>query len=1047
MHRSRWFFPSIWTAFFISGIAGLVYEVVWARYLDLVLGGTAYAHIMVLAAYMGGLALGAWCFGRLADRISEPLVVYTYLEIAIGVYGLAFPVLFSLGSSFYILLAGPLGTTGFGGIINKFINSLLLLGPSTFLMGGTLPLLTRTVTSLPDRVGRRVSGLYFINSLGAVCGALLAGFVLIRGLGVQATLTVAAALNILVGISLLAAWRYGLLVRHEPGEAEETVEGDAVVSLCPEFKGVGERRLTTWAAVALWGAGLSGLVVMVYEVSWIRLLSTILGSSTYSFTLMLAAFITGIALGSIVARWLARFERPFLFFGLSQFLVGASLLVVLPLYARLPYTFLGLQSIAAQTESGYMVYEIVKYLFCLIIMFPPTLASGAALPLATDVAARLSRQVGTSVGRVFAANTMGTIVGALLGGLVLLPVLGVRHTLELGIAVNMAFGLWVLLLNPRVATGWRQNLAAGSVVLVVLYLLVAPAWDLRALASGVFRERHEIGPVLEQFEERISDLELVLYEEDVNGTVAILRRGENFSLIVNGKADASTYRNDSVTQTLIAAIPAVMVPTAGRAMVIGLGSGQTAGHLLRYPVRQVEIVEISPGVVRASRFFDHISGRPLEDPRTVLAKQDAKTYLLTRPDARYDLILSEPSNPWIAGIGGLFTIEYFTTLGERLEPGGVVAQWIHTYEQTNETLGSVLLTFCEAFPYVSVWGMAVSDLLLVGSNEPVSWDFEASRAAFERPGVAADLERIGINDLFTLLCRQLMSPLRVAEATSLGGRLNTNNFPFLEYQAPRVFFLDTEATLHRQLDERNRTLRNTDLELSRYLAGREPTPVELSNSIAYFQNSIGMLTRLKASATAAWLEVEPDASPAVEMGIQTGYISLRASVDKTAALARDDPGNPRYLKMHADALLEAYDLTRSALFVAGGLATLLQEVLQEAAGLVAEEREYYMYRLGQVLYDQGLYEDAAGMLKEVIELLGAATAAVDPRVPPDYVLTYLGRSLLQLDRYEDALQAFRSAYELNPGNSVAAFYFVELSRDTATGRYFSLPGHDMMPKR
>lgn len=1068
MNRTRFLLPAVWIAFFASGTAGLVYEVVWARYLDLVLGGTAYAHIMVLAAYMGGLALGAWFFGRLADRFSEPLVVYAYLEMAIGLYALAFPTLFSLGSGFYLLLAEPLGTVGIGGVVNKFIISVLLLGPSTFLMGGTLPLLTRAVTALPERVGRRVSGLYFINSLGAVCGALIAGFILIPGLGVRATLTAAAALNIAIGISLLVAWRYGGLVRdrsdeslgEEPaGQVDLTRQSEKAGQGGGEFEGVAERRLALWAAVAVWGAGLSGMVVMVYEVSWIRLLSTILGSSTYSFTLMLAAFITGIALGSLVARWLARFTRPFLFFGVSQFLVGASLLLALPLYAGLPYIFLGLQSIAARTEGGYLVYEAVKYLFCLAVMLPPTLASGAALPLATDVAARLSRRVGQSVGRVYAVNTLGTIVGALLGGLVLLPVLGIKLTLEVGIVVNMAFGLWVLFLHPWVGAGRLRGLGMSAAALIVVYILVAPAWDLRALASGVFRERQDVGPIREQFKERISDLEVVFYEEDVNSTVAVLRRNENFSLIVNGKADASTYMRDSVTQTLIAAISAMMVPSAKRALVIGLGSGQTAGHLLQYPVQRVEVVEISPGVVRASRFFDHMNGRPLDDPRTVLVTQDAKTYLLTRPHARYDLILSEPSNPWIAGIGGLFTVEYFSAMKERLEPGGVMAQWIHTYEQNDETLGCVLLTFCEAFPYVTVWGMSVTDLVLVGSNEPVSWDFESSRTAFQRPGVAADLARISMGDLFTLLNQQLMSPLRVAEVTSLGGRLNTNNFPFLEYQAPRIFFLNTEATLHALFDERNWTLRNTGLELARYLEGREPTPAELVNSIDCIRDTGGMLPRLEASATAAWLEMEPDTPAGVEEAILTGYLSLKASVDKTAKLARDDPNNHRYLKMYAKALLDAYDLTRSVVYRADGLAAQLLEVLPRAAELVAEERKYYLYRLGQVFYDQGRYDETVETMTEVVDLLGASAdptgllrllqpgkeeipanlgPTVDPRMPPDYVLIYLGRALLKLERYEEALEVFRRGYELNPRNPVVSFYFAELHKGFTSGRYFSL---------
>jgi tetratricopeptide (TPR) repeat protein len=297
-----------------------------------------------------------------------------------------------------------------------------------------------------------------------------------------------------------------------------------------------------------------------------------------------------------------------------------------------------------------------------------------------------------------------------------------------------------------------------------------------------------------------------------------------------------------------------------------------------------------------------------------------------------------------------------------------------------------------------------------------------------------DLEMIGINDLFTLLCRQLMSPLRVAEATSLGGNLNTNNFPFLEYQAPRVFFLDAQATLHKQFDERNRTLINSDLELRSYLEGRAPTREELANSVEYFQNSIGMLTRLRASAAAAWLDLEPDAARAVEEAVQTGYLPLKASLEQTAVLFGENPDDSSYIKMYADALLEVYDLTRTVINDAGSIADRLREVLPAVAGLFPLDRKYYLYRLSQILYDQRMYEQAAEGFKALAGLMSQeADVPIDPRIIPDYLFTYMGRALLSVGQRADALQAFKAAFENNPENSVAAFYYTELSREVAAG--------------
>ena len=1064
MQRTRWFLPAVWGAFFISGMAGLVYEVVWARYLDLVLGGTAYAHVMVLAAYMGGLALGAWVFGRLADRFREPLVIYTYLEMAIGVYGLLFPLLFAAGSALFLFLVSLLGSTGLTGTLNRFLVSILLLGPSTFLMGGTLPLLARAVTRFPRQTGTSVAGLYFINSSGAVIGALLAGFAMIPALGLSATLTTAAALNIVAGIGLLAAWRFGWLFT-APGDEEESDETmvagdepdtgeevwreeddevtdekehiDSESEGAREFEGIEPVILNRWASIVVWGAGISGFLVMMYEVAWIRMLSTILGSSTYSFTLMLAAFISGIALGSLIARRLSRYEKPFLFFGVSQLLIGMSLLLALPLYAELPITFLKMQSMIARTEAGYPVYELLKYIFCLAIMLPPTLASGAVLPFASDVAARLSRQIGRPVGRVFAVNTVGTIFGALLGGLLLLPLLGVQLTLKVGIGINIAFGLWVLSLNPKIPRRALQTaFAGGAVLLAGIYLL--PAWNLATFASGVFRERTRDGAVNEQYLNSLRNMEVLFYEEDVNGTVAVLEQGGYTSLVVNGKADASDHLIDQLTQTMIAAIPSLMVPGAERALIIGLGSGQTAGHLLGYPVEEVEVVEISPGVVKASRFFEEINGEPLADDRVRLIMQDAKTYLLTSPERRYDLILSEPSNPWIAGIGGLFTLEYFTTLKERLEPGGVVAQWIHVYEISDETLESVLVTFSEVFPYVSLWGMSTTDLLLVGSVQPVEWDFESASAAFDLPEVKAGLQRVAVDDLFGLLAHQIMSPIRMAEFVVLGGRLNLDEFPYLEYQAPRAFYLDEQAALYLGFDERHRTMRNTGLTLTAYLDGRDPTPLELQRMERSVRRAGGMFPGLGPSAAAAWLEAEPGDEEARATALRNGVIGQLATLEEAGRLYRARPDDLSSIQRYVGQLLDAYDRLHSILWDASDIAVTLRSLLPRAAELLEEHSLYYMYRLAQVEYDQGDAETAEETLNRVIEALDDPARSRDARVVKDTVLTNLGRVMLHSGKYAEARLVFQDACLINRQNRVAVFYLIELDARLTSGRFLPI---------
>ncbi|MFC1500542.1 hypothetical protein ACFL6T_05975, partial [Candidatus Zixiibacteriota bacterium] len=731
-------------------------------------------------------------------------------------------------------------------------------------------------------------------------------------------------------------------------------------------------------------------------------------------------------------------------------------------YAKLPYFFLDLQSSIPRTDAGYRLFEAAKYLFCLLIMLPPTLASGASLPLAADVVARLRGNISQPVGRIWAVNTLGTIFGALGGGLLLLPMLGVELTLQIGIVINMALGIWILSLNPLLGRERIRKLAVGMAVLLIMFFGLSPAWDLRALALGAFHSRGDVAEARESFQTEYNIQNLIFYTEDINGTVATLQYEDNHSLVVNGKTDASTYIGDQVTQTLIAAIPALMVPDAKRTLVVGLGSGQTAGHLLSYPVSSVEIVEISPGVIEASHYFDTINGRPLEDPRTELIRQDAKTYLLTSPDSRYDLILSEPSNPWIAGIGGLFSIEYFTTLREHLELGGVVAQWIHSYQQTEETLTSVLMTFHEVFPYVSVWSLAPGDALLVGSPSPFIWDFNASQVMLERTAVKNDLNSIYIADLFTLLNRQMLGPLKVDEITSIAGPLNTDNSPYLEYHAPKAAFLRSESALFERNDERLTTLQNGGLALKNYLGGREPGVSELSGLVT-FLGHVGVTDyRLMASAAAAWLKMDPLSAEASESAESWRIPEILEGIDAAARNVLDHPLEAQYVIEYADVLLSAYRQLRSCSYSADDIAMRLLEVLSWAADNVeAEEKGFYFFERSRIAWDLGLFDEAVITLEQTLDLLGLAAdpdalaemqaanlentgeegaTSYETRAVPAVVLELYGRVLLKLGRFTEAQEAFWDSFRLLPDNPVAVYYFEELNRPDAASRFGRPPG-------
>ena len=822
--------------FVVSGAAGLMYQVTWFKYLSLFLGNSTYAQTVVLATFMGGLAIGATLWGRRADVSKQPLLLYAWLEAAIGLYCFLYPlILDGLKSVFIgIVRSADLPIDGNQVLVLKLLLSLLTLLVPTILMGGTLPVLVRFISERIEDAGRNVAVLYFLNSFGAVVGSLISGFIFVPLVGLRVTIYSAAAVNVLVGLTAL------LLVRAMGRGLSPEVHDDSGKPPLPVDQPGQERFSAHQIRLAILIAGLSGLAAMIYEVAWVRLMIPVLGSSTYSYTLMLVAFISGITAGSwIVSNLIARLKNVFGFLAVCQLGVGLSLAMTLPLYGRIPYYFWETANLLSRHPSTYGIYLAIQFVVGLIVMIVPTIFLGMTLPVASRIAARSVKVLGRSVGNVFSINTLGTVIGSVAAGLILIPSIGVRHALEVGMAINVSLGLAVLLVDGGSARLKRVIVLGLTFIVCSGYFFFSADWNQSISLSGVFRllvRNQEPPKTFAEFQSSSSSAGVLFYKEGTTATVAVVKRPSTDStqnvLIINGKADASS-ENDLPTQVLLGQLPMLMHPHADTVMVIGYGSGVTLGSILTHPVKSVQVAEISPEVIEASEHFNHVNNRPLEDPRTRVFIDDARS-ILKLSESRFDVIVSEPSNPWIAGIGNLYTTEFFEVCKERLGKEGLMVQWFHLYEMDDATFELVVRTFHSVFPHVTMWQSLVADVLMIGSNSPMELDLENLRRKLSMEGIARDLKRVQVADVPTLLSLQMISEENMPEFAGKGP-VNTENLPLLEYWAPKAFYANRGASRIKRFDERLLFGKSSTL-LNTYLKDRKLDPGELLNIGIYHSN-------------------------------------------------------------------------------------------------------------------------------------------------------------------------------------------------------------------
>jgi spermidine synthase len=763
----------IFLCFFLSGATALVYELCWLRLLSLIFGHTVYAVTAVLTAVMAGLGLGSILVGRRADHRPDPVVVYGAIECAIGAWCALVPLLLPPIARAYPALHRALslapGLLGGG----QFVLVFLLLLPATIGMGATLPLLARAVTAGRAAVERQVGWLYAVNTFGAVLGAGGAGYLLLPALGVGATIRAAAAVNLAVGLAAIAIGRRAARLTRASTDA-------GAVEPSPGSE---------WAVLV--ALGLSGAAALIYEVAWTRTLALIIGSSTYAFTAMLVAFLAGLALGSAAFAGIAgRIGGAGALAG-TLVAVAVGALLMMPTFDHFP----DLMAHAFSLSSDPVFLLAVQLALSLVLMLGPTFLLGAAFPWAAALLAPDRARVGLAVGRLYAANTAGALIGAAAAGLVLIPALGVERTVKAGALLHLVAAAVVVAGAPGATVAWQRALAGAGAAGAVLAVLFLPAWNRTVMTSGVAIYGPQFGRLADKAS--VEDLtraeRLLFYEDGPTATVTVHERQYRF-LRSNGKTEASNGP-DMHTQLIEGHIPLLVHPAPRRVLVIGLGSAVTVAAVARHPVERVDVVEIEPAMLRAARLFQRENRNVLADPRVRVTIADARSFLLAGPD-RWDVIISEPSNPWISGVATLFTSEFYALAAEHLEPGGLMVQWVQGYGMDPGDLRMITRTYRRTFPAATLWTGSPSDYLLVGSARAEPYPFERVAARYAASaGIRDDFLAAGLLSPAALLADFALSVDDTARFAQ-GAPLNTDDRLPLEFSAAR--------SLHRDTTEANR---------------------------------------------------------------------------------------------------------------------------------------------------------------------------------------------------------------------------------------------------
>ena len=1008
---SAWLFLLAYTC---SGLAGLIYEVTWTRLLTLYLGHTTAAASAVVAAFLGGLALGAAVGGRIAVTLSprQALHAYVGLEAAVAICAVLLP--FELSLFTPLLRWSYADDSGELFPLIRIVSCMVMVMLPALALGATFPMAVRWFTRNSTEPAAETGTLYFLNTVGASVGALLAGFVLIPSIGISGSVDVALAGTVLAAGCVLFVARRGPFDSRPP---------DVVGR--PLAQGAGKKCSPALVITIL---GVTGFAALVHEIAWTRILSLILGPTTYAFAATLAAVIAGVAVGSGIGARLVR-TRASKAAGMLAFALLLAAVAAGQTYSmagtRLP--MMVARFVAESTDFDQLLLRGV--LFTMALIMPTAACLGAAFPLALSLADDRVHSAPVRFGLVYAVNTIGSVGGSLAAGFVFIPMLGLQATLW--IVSGCLIGATIALILSGALTGLSRGVGLAVAAIAVVLVAISPPWDRELLASGVYMYAPYVPKDLD-LETQLKAGDLLYYKEGAAATVSVKKLTGTTTLAVDGKTDASN-RGDMLTQKLIAHLPLLLHKDPKNVFVLGLGSGMTAGAALSHPIERADVVEISPEVVEASNFFKKENRNALEDPRLHLIVGDGRSHLALT-DQQYDVIVSEPSNPWIAGVASLFTKEFFESAKTRLAPAGVICQWVNAYNINQQDLKSIIATFRTVFPNGAVVLVGEDDVLLLATEEPIDAAMTGIAERMQQPEVKADLASIGVLDAFSL------TSLQVGDATSLssftaGSQVFTDDYLPLEFTAPRE--------LHNQ-----RTGENGEALRSLHQEPVMATTSEWSNRARMWakadHHELAISDYLKA------VEVNPDDALTLE-GLVKSALIAKKSAEVLVRLKPDPHGSSAQRLVARSRLLAAEGQRDEAIAAAKEAAAKSPIGFEQLASLYADtadtvQLDATVAELQKMAPDTAAteyYTAAAAFLHgdaNQAAFHAERAIGIDPNYTPSYDL--VGAAYTKLGRVEAAKHSFErslafdahdsTAYEnlgvleFNAGNRVAAAkYFAE----------------------
>ncbi len=1028
--------------FFFSGLSGLIYEILWTKMIVKIIGGAPFAVSIILTIFMGGLGLGSYLASLKIDSIKDPLKllqIYGKLELIIGAYGLALPLLISVFKPLQTILYNQLFNNFLLYNISTFILSFILLAIPVICMGATLPILCRFYATGLSHLGTQMGRLYGLNTVGAAAGALACGFWLINLLGITGTLIFAVLINSIIGFSCLIIYSMAGTkgkkdIRSFKKNKSPTEEISSRTSL-PASKIPYKGALVIFIV--------TGFCAMAYEVIWIKLLGLIVGPTTYSFTIVLVTFITGLALGSMIFGWLAdKTREPIKLLVFTQISAALLVLIVSQLLGNSQLFF---AKLIFNLKDQFVLLILSKALLLFSFMILPTLCLGAAFPLVIKIYTQSIHKVGKSIGVAYSLNTVGAVLGSFCAGFIIIPLLGKEN----GMSYVVAFQIFTTLVVAGICFVKKSRLTFGLAAVFaisgLIFCLNFPDWNHRLLSSGKYYrfsyfetaikdsgwiESLLHGPkILEKYDRG----KVIYYGEGIGGFTSVIETPDalgnmEYSMTNSGKMDASS-RGDMKTQTLCIHFPLLFHPAAKSVMILGLASGITAGEALYYPIENCDVLEINHQVVEASQFFLPWNNDVLSSSKTNLIIQDARAHLqLTHK--KYDVIVSEPSNPWMAGLATLFTRNMFDLAKKKLNNSGIFVQWLHSYNMDWDTLALIGRTFAQVFPHsilISTSPFSFGrDYLLIGFKEKTGLDLDI-----------AEKNLVYLQNSKNVILRDPKLLFRFIVSEDLQelfgkGPINTDNRPRLEYAAPKLMHLSDEKITQKLASKKvlspetnqivSHVLNDVDaqIDFARYalsLFMPFPNMVDLSKATSAQKELFFKLMETYCSKNVIDYSILMDS----ELQNRCRLVQIEA-IENKIDLMPDKAGSTFYLANlylelgHQDEAIHNYSLSLQLwpnnayahnnlgylLILEGKFEKAISHFIQ-AIDLKHDFPEAYRNK-GFTFTQQGKYQKAAEEYQKAIHLL-----------PENHTLhNDLGVILSRLGKLDEAIKHFQEAVRIKP---------------------------------